>query len=145
MEPIFCEPIINIKDEGLCIAKQYFIISKNIFPILELKTEYACLKDEENNYANNRHNYDDDNITGNDDSEDSSDNDDEDYIEKGQNDKKKVKPRKIRKSASLLHFICDICNKKFYKLHRLKGHLRTHQGLKVNSFLIMFYVFILCP
>lgn len=26
---------------------------------------------------------------------------------------------------------CETCGKKFFKLHRLEGHLRQHQGLKV--------------
>lgn len=27
---------------------------------------------------------------------------------------------------------CEQCGKKFFKLHRLEGHLRQHQGLKVR-------------
>lgn len=29
---------------------------------------------------------------------------------------------------------CDECGKKFFKKHRLEGHLREHQGLKVRLF-----------
>lgn len=34
---------------------------------------------------------------------------------------------------------CDTCGKKFFKLHRLEGHLRQHQGLKACLLLRSIY------
>lgn len=31
---------------------------------------------------------------------------------------------------------CEQCGKKFFKSHRLEGHLRQHQGLKVRSVIV---------
>lgn len=45
-------------------------------------------------------------------------------------DKNNLKPKSdsVNKKSTLT---CDTCGKKFFKLHRLEGHLRQHQGLKV--------------
>lgn len=82
----------------------------------------------------------------NDESEDD-DNDDEDYnededvlssdgivIKKEVVVKRKRKKRNRNKDVPQKDlFKCDMCDKRFFKKHRLEGHLRTHQGLKVND------------
>lgn len=65
--------------------------------------------------------------------------DDDDMFESKSTAEKRPKDTRIRKrkrtnDASTLNISCDICSKKFFKLHRLEGHLRQHQGLKVNAF-----------
>lgn len=47
--------------------------------------------------------------------------------------KRKKKKSKKKDASPKDLFKCDMCDKRFFKKHRLEGHLRTHQGLKVNK------------
>lgn len=114
---------------------------------MNFKADGEIVKDEKNNKD-----YFDDNVSNDKNDVNNSSSDDEDYTpipfevetvkpKKKDNRKNRNRPNRIQKKKgepSSLKFICDICNKKFFKLYRLKGHLRTHVGLKVGILIFLF-------
>ena len=65
-------------------------------------------------------------------------------IKKENNKTNKTKGRRKKKSNDISSemFTCDICSKRFCKLHRLEGHLRQHRGLKVRLMILFNMIWI---
>lgn len=101
----------------------------------EPKNELNLLDDpDDQSDDDNDANYEDD-----DDGDDDDGNDDDDVSSDGIKKetvvtKRRKKKTKNKDSPPKDLFKCDLCDKRFFKKHRLEGHLRTHQGLKVGFF-----------